>query len=198
MTIEVGFTDELCNTQYAPLAVLMAYYQYHQVLEPLSAVQIRMKTRDFSAEDKLKQTLVTILSGCETFSEVNSKLKHEFGLAQACGWSRFADQSTLSRTMDSLTQMNIEQLRAAVKEIWYPSSQLRHHDWRGFLWFDFDLSGLTCGKRAEKSQKGYFSGKKTPRAGNWPGYRPLNTGKQSGPACIRAVGIPLPVLNQPC
>jgi len=120
-----------------------------------------MKTRDFSARAKLKQVLVSILSGCRTMSAVNSHLRHELALAQACGWSRFVDQSGLSRTMDALTQMNINQMRPAIKQIWYPRSNLRRHDWRGFLWLDFDLSGLTCGKLAQESQKGYFSGKKT-------------------------------------
>jgi hypothetical protein len=166
MTIELGFTDELCNTQYAPLAMLMAHYQQNQRLQALASVQIAMKKRDFSPQDKLKQVLVSILSGCETFLAINTKLKHELALAQACGWERFADQSNLSRSMDALTQMNIEQLRAAVKAIWYPRSQLQRHDWRGFLWFDFDLSGLTCGKLAQKSQKGYFSGKKMPLDAN--------------------------------
>ena len=62
--------------------------------------------------------------------------------------------------------MNIAQLRVAVKEMGYPGSQLQQHDWRGFLWLDFDLTGLTCGKLAEKSQKGYFSGKKMPQVVN--------------------------------
>ena len=166
MTMELGFTDELCNTQYAPLAMLMAHYQQNQRLQSLASVQIVMKKRDFSPQDKLKQVLVSILSGCETFLAINTTLKHELALAQACGWERFADQSNLSRSMDALTQMNIEQLRAAVKAIWYPRSQLHRHDWRGFLWFDFDLSGLTCGKLAQKGQKGYFSGKKMPLDAN--------------------------------
>ena len=92
--------------------------------------------------------------------------KHEMALAQACGWPRFADQSNLSRSMDALTQMNIEQLRAAVSQIWYPHSQTIKHDWRGYLWLDFDLSGLPCSKRAQASQKGYFSEKKTPPVAN--------------------------------
>ena len=161
MTIEIGFTSELCNTRYAPLAMLMAYYQQKQVLSPLTVVPIKAKTRDFSVYDKFQQVLVSILSGCQTISAVNSRLQHELALAQACGWSRFADQSSLSRSLDKLTQMNVEQLRDAVRQIWYPASRIRHHDWRGFLWLDFDLSGLTCGKLAQESQKGYFSGKKT-------------------------------------
>jgi len=41
-----------------------------------------------------------------------------------------------------------------------------HHDWHGFLWLDFDLSGLPCGQQADGSQKGFFSGKKTVPVGN--------------------------------
>jgi len=66
-----------------------------------------MKTHDFSAPDKLKQVLVSILCGCETFLEINSRLKHELALAQACGWCRFADQSNLSRAIDGLTQIDV-------------------------------------------------------------------------------------------
>jgi hypothetical protein len=33
MAIEVGSTEELTNTQYAPVAVLMAYYESQNVLE---------------------------------------------------------------------------------------------------------------------------------------------------------------------
>ena len=35
MTIEIGFTDEQINTQYAPLAALLAHYREHQVLSAL-------------------------------------------------------------------------------------------------------------------------------------------------------------------
>ena len=161
MTLEFGQTDELFNTQYAPLAALLAHYQQNQVLKPLHQVEMEMKSRDFTPHEKLEQVMVSILTGCQTLSEVNQKLKPEMGLAQICGWSRFADQSGLSRTLDALTLMNIEQMRRAEREIWQIHSQIKHHDWRGYLWLDFDLSGLPCGKRAEASQKGYFSGKKT-------------------------------------
>ena len=161
MTLEIGQTDELVNTQYAPLAALLVHYQQNQVFKPLHEIEIVMKSRDFTPYDKLEQVVVSILAGCHTLSEVNQKLKPELGLALAGGWSRFADQSGLSRTLDSLTLMNSEQLRRAETQIWHAHSQTINHDWRGYLWLDFDLSGLPCGKRAEASQKGYFSGKKT-------------------------------------
>ena len=161
MNIEFVLTDGPFNTQFASLAALLAHYQHNQVLAPLENVVLQMKTRDFSPVSKLKQVLISILAGCETLTAFNSQLDGEVDLAAILGWERFADQSTLSRTLDALTLMNIEQLRTATTAIWYSLSQTRQHDWRGFLLLDFDLSGLPCSPRAEASQKGYFSGKKT-------------------------------------
>jgi hypothetical protein len=161
MNLEFGLTNEDSNTQYAPLAALSALYQHNQMLAALEKVDLKMKTRDFSPVCKLKQVLVSILAGCETLTAFNSQLDGEVGLATLWGWPQFADQSTLSRTLDALTLMNIAQLRTATTSIWRSISRTRQHDWRSFLLLDFDLSGLPCSPRAEASQKGYFSGKKT-------------------------------------
>jgi hypothetical protein len=161
MNIEFGLTDGPFNTQFSPLATLLAHYQQNQTLAPLEQVALQMKTRDFSPVCKLKQILVSILAGCETLTAFNSEMDGEIDLAAIWGWERFADQSTLSRTLDALTLMNIEQLRTATTAIWCSTSLTWQHDWRAFLLLDFDLSGLPCSPRAEASQKGYFSGKKT-------------------------------------
>ncbi len=91
MTIEFGLTDELVNTQYAPLAALSAHYQQNLTLKPLEEFQIPIKKRDFSPSDKLAQVLLSILAGCETLSEVNIRLNPEVGLANVWQWERFAD-----------------------------------------------------------------------------------------------------------
>jgi len=161
MTMTFGLTDELCNTQYAPLAALCAHYQKNQVLTPLERVIINQKKRDFSPTDKLIQVFLSILAGCTTLSEVNTQLDSENDMAALWGWERFADQSCLSRTLDALTLKQVQQLRQATTDIWHTHSQIPAHDWRGYLWIDYDLSSLPCGPQAEKSQKGYASGKKT-------------------------------------
>ena len=160
MTIEIGFTDELTNSQYAPLAALCAHYQQNHVLKPLADVEIPMRKREFNSMEKLIQVLLSILAGCMTLSEINSRLRPEVRLASVWGWHRFADQSSLSRTLDALTQNNIEQLRISTTTIWRNGSQIQEHDWRNYLWLDFDLSGLPCSPRAQESQRGYFSDKK--------------------------------------
>jgi hypothetical protein len=197
MTIEFGLTDGSVNTQYAPLAALSAHYQQNLMLKPLREVQIPIKERDFSPSDKLIQVLLSILAGCETLSEVNLRLKSEIGLAKIWQWSRFADQSCLSRTLDALTLKQIDQLRSATTSIWHLHSLTTRHDWRGYLWLDFDLSGMPCGKQAEASQKGYFSGKKTSLDASWPGSVLFATVKPSGPTCSLAVNIPCVACDQP-
>lgn len=166
MNTKFGLTKQSFNTQYAPLGMLLALYKQKQVLKPLENVTSSAKIVCFSRTDKLEQIFVSILSGCDTLSEVNIKLRGDIPLANAGGWERFADQSTLSSAVDTLTQMNLEQLRDAITQIERKYGGTPRHDWRGFLWLDYDLSGLICSQQAEKSKKGYFSGKKTPPDGN--------------------------------
>jgi hypothetical protein len=160
MNLEIDFTSELTNTRFAPLAVVSALYQQQKLLDPLRQVQIPMRNRYFEPASKLIQVLLSILAGCETLSEVNPTLKQEKSLARVWGWDHFADQSSLSRTLDELTQKNIECLRASLGRIDQVIGQIATRDWRKFLWLDFDLSGLPCGPTAQESLKGYFSDKK--------------------------------------
>jgi hypothetical protein len=173
MSIEFGFTDQYCDTQYAALVVICAHYQQKQVLAPLEQMQNGRKERDFRLSDKLIQMLLSALAGCETLSEVNSKLKSEQGLAEVWGWKRIADQSTLSRKLDQLSLKQIEQLRHVTTQIWRSHSKLKGYNWHAYLWLDYDLSSLPCGPQAEEAQKGYASGKKK------RGWVPISQGERS-------------------
>ena len=166
MRIKLDLTKAPYNTKYAPLAALAAIYRQNQRLDPLEQLTLRQRKVAYSPQDKLEQVLLSILAGCEYLSEINSKLQTEVYLAQAWGWPQFADQSTLSRCLDQLTQMNLEQLEQASTGIWRARSRTLKHDRRGYLWLDLDLSGLPCSKRAEGSSKGFFSDKKTSLGAN--------------------------------
>lgn len=166
MNLEIDFTPELTNTRLAPLAALLALYQDKKLLAPLQQVRFTMRKRYFEPAEKLIQVLVSILAGCETLSEVTTTLKQEQGLTSVMGSDHFADQSSLSRTLDELTLKNIDELRSSTAQIWKSQSQVMQRDWRKFLWLDFDLSALPCGPLAEKAMKGYFAEKKTPTDAN--------------------------------
>jgi len=166
MRVELDTTDELTNTQFAPVAALMAYYEAQKVLEPLQSVTSVAQKGDFTLPEKLEQVVWSILTGCQYISVVNTKLRPERTLAQVKRIDHFAEQSTLALALNELTQMNLTQLEASVRQISQRCSRMGQHDWRGFLMLDFDLSGLPCGKQAEGSKKGYFSGKKMSPDGN--------------------------------
>jgi len=161
MRLEFDTTDELTNTHFAPVAALMAYYEAQKVLEPLQSGTSVAQKGDFSLTEKLEQVVWSILTGCQYISVVNTKLRPERMLAQVKRIDHFAEQSTLAIALNELTQMNLAQLETSVRQISHRCSRICRHDWRGLLMLDFDLSGLPCGKQAEGSKKGYFSGKKT-------------------------------------
>ena len=166
MRLEFGTTDELTNTQFAPVAALMVYYEAQKVLEPLQSMTSAAPKGDFTLAEKLEQVVWSMLTGCQYISVVNTKLRPERMLAQVKRTDHFAEQSTLAIALNELTQMNLVQLEASVRQISQRCSRVGQHDWRGLLMLDFDLSGLPCGKQAEGSQKGYFSGKKMSADGN--------------------------------
>lgn len=166
MRLQISTTEELTNTQFAAVGALIAYYEEQKVLDPLQLVTARVQKGGLTLTEKLEQVMWSILIGCQYISEVNTKLRPERRLAQVKRIEQFAEQSTLAKGLNELTQMNLEQLEGAVRQISYRCSRMRQHNWRGFLVLDFDLSGLPCGKQAQESKKGYFSGKKTSPAAN--------------------------------
>ena len=166
MKIELGKTDELTNTQKAPLGALIAYYEAQNVFKPLQTLSLSAQAGEYELSDKLYQVLLSMMSGCTYISEVNTKLRPERQLAQVKRIGQFAEQSTLALALNELSQTNIDHLRTSVRQISDRCSRTKGHDWRGLLMFDFDLSGLPCGRKAKGGQKGYFAGKKTASVGN--------------------------------
>lgn len=166
MALKFKLTKKSVNTQFGPVAALLAYYQQQGVLEPLKEVVPVIKKSDFPLNSQLTQILLSLLTGCEYLSQVNTRLRPERKLAQVYRIDQFAHASTLSRSLDGLSQANLTELEGAGQAICLPCSRTHRHDWRGFLQLDFDLSGLPCGKQAQQSTKGYFSGKKMQPDGN--------------------------------
>lgn len=169
MQPEIGLTDAPFNTKFAPLAAFGWQLLQDGTLQTFEKVTCEAGKPDFLPSTKLIQVLCSILAGCEYLSEVNSRLLTETDLACAWGFERYLEQSSLASCLNRLSRMNLTQLEQVSQAIWRSHSRSLRHDWRGFLRIELDLSGLPCGKGAEESQKGYFSGKKTPQDVNWPG-----------------------------
>ena len=157
------------ETSFAPLGVLGYCLTRTAFLAPLwQDLALPLKTVDYTPAAKLLDVLVSILTGCRAVAQANTRLRPDVALARAWGRGRFAEQSTLARTLDAFTEPQIAQLRQGSEVLFRRESRVLRHDFvQDWLWLDLDLTPLPISKLAEASTKGKFA-KKTITAGNWP------------------------------
>ncbi len=194
MSIRISLDQDTQQCACVPLAVVGYCLTRGHVLAPLwSDLMLQLKSVDHSVTDKLQDILLTVLAGCRSLAEVNTRVRPEPGLATAWQRSAIAEQSTLSRTLDALQPDHLDQLRAGQVRLLKRYSQLRHHNWQQALLLDIDATSLLASKRAEGSTKTWISGKKTPMAGMscalpWPAIT-----KACCLVCIPAVGTAMSI-----
>lgn len=149
------------ETSFAPLGVLGYCLTRTQFLAPVWAeLDLPLKTVDHAPQAKLLDLVVSILTGCRSIAQVNTRLRPDIALAHAWGRERFADQSTLTRTLDAFSSAQLVQLRRGSEALFRRESYVLRHDFiRDWLWLDIDLTPLPISKHAEGSTKGKFDRK---------------------------------------
>lgn len=169
MSIQIQLHDMSESTQFAPLGVLgYCLTRTNFLKEVFASIAFTEKTVAHKPEAKLQDALVSILAGCRAISTINTRIRPDLALAQAWGRDRFAEQSGVARTLDTLNQEQVEQLRIGTDKLFRRESFVLNHDFIGTkLWLDLDLTPLPTSKHAEGSQKGKISDKKTAMVGNW-------------------------------
>jgi hypothetical protein len=173
----LGLSDMKANTQWAPLALLGYRLQQRKFFDPLyQYLDLNQKQLRYSSQDKLITCLVSIMSGCQAISHIDTRIRPDRALAQAWGLECFAQQSLVADTLNRFTEMHVAQLRQAVNAIYLREGRAVQHDAtrQGLLILDVDLTGLPASKQAQGSRKGYFSGKKGGVDANWPASVPLS------------------------
>lgn len=175
------------TTQFAPLVALGFFVQEYDLLSPIySRLEFTQATHTEYPVGALLDVWVSMLAGCRSVWQINTKIRPDPVLAQAWGRPRFAEQSTVARVLDVCQQDQVDQLRAGGDTLYRWIGQAPHHNWTaGELVVDIDLTGLPAGPQAKGSTKGYFSGKKGHAAGNCVGLGPPIMMKVSPPGCIQ-------------
>lgn len=159
----LGLSDMKANTQWAPLALLGYRLQQRKFFDPLyQCLNLHQKQLRYTSQEKLITCLVSIMSGCQAISHIDTRIRPDRALAQAWGMECFAHQSIVADTLNHFTEVHVAQLRQAVNAIYLREGRAVQHDYtkQGLLILDVDLTGLPASKHAEGSRKGYFSGKK--------------------------------------
>jgi hypothetical protein len=181
-------TATLNTTRYAPLLVLGWWITQHDLFSPIrSRLQFHMPTHTSQPVEALLDLLVGLLAGCEVVSQVNTTIRSDRLLAQAWGRVQFAEQSTIARTLDAATALQVTQWRAANEATLRYLGQVGQHCFaQDMLLLDLDLTGLPASAQAEGSQKGYFAGKKTALDANLLASQPQPHEKSCSHCCFLA------------
>jgi hypothetical protein len=186
----LGFADMKANTQWAPLALLGYRLRQRKFFDPLyQQIDLNQKQIRYTSQDKLITCLVSIMSGCQAISHIDTRIHPDRALAQAWGMECFAHQSIVADTLNRFNEIHVAQLRQAVNTIYLREGRAVQHDYtkQGLLILDVDLTGLPASKHAEGSRKGYFSGKKGGVDANSPVSVPLSIMKICSVSCIQAI-----------
>jgi hypothetical protein len=179
------------DTNFAPLGVLGYCLTRTDFLAPVFAnLALPMKEVDHTPAAKLLDVLVSILAGCRAISQVNTRIRPDLALAHAWGRERFAEQSTLARTLDAFAEEHVTQLRQGSKVLFRRESRVLRHDFaQDWLWLDIDLTSLPASKHAERSTKGKIGGEKTDMGASWRECTSHSTRRPYSRACTLAGNI---------
>lgn len=149
-------------TPQAPLCALGEVLRVREVFQPIhDTVSIPQKTVVYRPTDKLVFVVLGMLSGAETVSEIQSKVRPDRGLLAAFGYQRCADASVIQQTLDASTQATVVSLEVALAEVRLKQGRRPRVSDEGQeeLRVDIDVSPLPIGKHAEGSKKGYIAKK---------------------------------------
>ena len=145
-----------------PLCALGEVLRVREVFQPLhDRVNIGQKTVVYRPTDKLVFVVLGMLSGAETVSEIQSKVRPDGGLLGAFGYSRCADASVIQQTLDASTDATVASLESALAEVRLQQSQKHKVSLAEPepIRVDIDVSALPIGKHAEGAEKGYVAKK---------------------------------------
>lgn len=152
-------------SEHASLALIAEWTKSNRIWEEMTAnVHIHQKTVKHSPGDKLKDLLINIWAGGARISSVNNVLRTDEGLQRLFGRKACAEQSTISETLNAVSGENVIEMAGFMTQVYREHSSFYRHDYKkNWLLLDVDLTGLTAGRKAEGSEKGYFSGERNGR-----------------------------------
>lgn len=167
MSTSIRVVELKDQTEFVPLAVLGYCLTRTNFLDPVfSELKLPIKTVDHAPSEKLLDLLVSILASCRSVAQVNTRIRPDRVLARAWNRTRFAEQSSLMRTLDAFDSATLGQLRRGSETLFRHESQSLQHPFdRDWLWLDIDLTPLPISKHAEGSTKGKM-GEKTRMVAN--------------------------------
>jgi hypothetical protein len=102
--------------------------------------------------------LFETIAGAHGLAEINTRVRSDAALQRAFGRESCAEQSVVRETLDACDVENVRQMKHAFKSLTRAHGRAYRHPYQARLQLlDVDMTGLPCGRRAEKAGKGYFA-----------------------------------------
>ena len=121
-------------------------------------VKVKQKTIKHTPVEKLADAFIAILAGAHGLAEINTRVRSDVALQRAFGRSSCAEQSVVQQTLDACDAENVRQMKRAFKALMQAHSRAYRHPYMAKLQLlDVDMTGLPCGRQAERASKGYFA-----------------------------------------
>ena len=156
------------QTRFAPLGVLGYCLTRTGFLQPVwSQVHCGMKTYQHQPTEKLQDMLTSILAGNQSLAQINTRIRPDRPLAAAWDRACFAEQSSVARTLDGLTEEQVEQLQQGSQALFRQHARTMQHNFeQHWLVIDIDPTHLPAARSAPGSHTHYVNGKKN-QSGRW-------------------------------
>lgn len=175
-------------TRFAPLVALGFYVREHDLLAPLySRLEFGQPMHTKEPQEAIVDLWISMLAGCRSVSQINTKIRPDRPLAMAWGRDQFKEQSTIARVLDGCQSEQVQQVREAGASLYRWIGQAPRHPTTAPLLVDIDLTGLPAGRQAQGSLPGYGSGKRGSVCANYVESAPPPMARVSAPCSIRAI-----------
>ncbi len=150
-----------CNTQYAGLALGVAWLKRSKFFRFLNHIPLNLKTVKRTPRSKLEDLLVCLMAGVESLGQIDVRMRRDRGLTLAVGRQSLADQSLMSQTLDAFETRSLEHLRAQIVVLLGEQSRAIARIRRGRMTIlDLDMTELPCSARCEGATRGWTTGKR--------------------------------------
>lgn len=154
-------------TQFAPLVAVGCYLRDSDLLSPvMSRLSFGQATHTERPVAALLDLWVSMLAGCRSVRQINTRIRPDRVLAQAWGREQFAEQSTIARVLDGCQAEQVAQLRSGVSQVYrwlgaapsFMGGSCSHDRYRS--------DGFACRTPSRRQHTGVFPGKRGRVVGN--------------------------------
>lgn len=169
LTIQLGRIDSCDGAQPILNSFSLPVMEYARScgLLPLmeQTLHLKMKAVKYTWQDKLKELVCSVVTGCEHTVSINHRLVPDTTLSrELIGKNRFADQSGINRFLHAFTEENVKELESVFEHDHARNGLAWRQPKEEMVWVDLDMTGFQAnGKTYEGATTGYITGKRGER-----------------------------------